>query len=98
MTQSRFKVIIIGAGPVGLLAALAMRSANIDFIIIEQRRDILVDIGAGLALNPASLRIFHQLGLLDKLLPLGCELRRKATFTQRGHLFDSNVFTYMKNK
>ncbi len=98
MQSSSFKVIIVGGGPIGLLSALALRSAGIDFVILEKRQNIVADVGAGIALNPATLRIFHQLGLLEKLLSLGCELRERSTFTLRGHLFDSGAFTYMKKR
>lgn len=98
MTAKDFRVIIVGGGPVGLLSALALRSAGIEFIILEQRSDIVIDYGAALSLNSASLRIFHQLGLLEKALSIGCELHRRSTFTLEGHLFDSQALAYMKKK
>lgn len=98
MATSNFKVIIVGGGPVGLFAALAFSSVGIDFVLLEQRENITIDVGACLAVTPATLRVFHQLGLLDQLLSIGSKLETRQTFTLHGHLFDSNAFQYMEKK
>lgn len=98
MATNTFKVIIVGGGPVGLFAAHAFRSADIDFVLLERRENITIDVGACLVLTPATLRVFHQLGLLDQVLSIGCELEKRQTFTLDGHLFDSNAFQYMRKK
>ncbi|KAI2621800.1 hypothetical protein GGR54DRAFT_639137 [Hypoxylon sp. NC1633] len=38
MDDIEFRVIIVGAGPVGLYMAHAMQRANIDFVVLEQQR------------------------------------------------------------
>lgn len=98
MPKSGFKVVVVGGGPIGLFAAHVLRSAGIDFVVLERRESLVVDVGAALALTPATLRVFHQLDLLQDLLPLGREMEKRATFTLNGHLFDGTIFYYMRKK
>ncbi|RGP79387.1 6-hydroxynicotinate 3-monooxygenase [Fusarium longipes] len=63
--MSSFKVIVVGAGPVGLVLAHALQAAGIDFVLVEQRRQVPPDPAYGLFIWPQIMRIFHQLGLLD---------------------------------
>ncbi|KAH8805033.1 hypothetical protein F5884DRAFT_884983 [Xylogone sp. PMI_703] len=97
METIKFKVIIVGGGPVGLTAAHALSLASIDFVVLERRDNIVVDIGASLILWPPNLRVMHQLGVLDKVLPLGSPLNHKKIFTSGGHeLYDNNPFRYVE--
>lgn len=64
-TSKSFRAIIVGGGPVGLTAAHSFGLAGIDYIVLEARDTCTSDSGASLVLNPASLRVFHQLGLAD---------------------------------
>ncbi|KAI0378928.1 putative monooxygenase [Hypomontagnella monticulosa] len=63
--QKPFRVVIVGAGLVGLTAAHIFSKAGIDFIILEKHDTPLSVQGATLALWPHTLRIFDQLGLLE---------------------------------
>lgn len=84
-----FKVIIVGAGPVGLtLAHALLHLADVDITILERRIDLFEDTGASLILNPPSLRIFQQLGLLSSLRQLGEPLRHHS----QSFDFGSNSF------
>ncbi|KAI1118294.1 hypothetical protein F5Y14DRAFT_258786 [Nemania sp. NC0429] len=60
-------VIIIGGGPVGLVAAHALFKARIDFLVLERRATIVEDVGASIVVHPGSLRVLSQLGLLGRL-------------------------------
>jgi 2-polyprenyl-6-methoxyphenol hydroxylase-like FAD-dependent oxidoreductase len=60
-----FKVIVVGAGPVGLVLAHALEASGIDYVLVEQRRQVPPDPAYGLFIWPQIMRIFHQLGLLD---------------------------------
>ncbi|KAH7322506.1 hypothetical protein B0I35DRAFT_350971 [Stachybotrys elegans] len=82
-----FKVIIVGGGPVGLTAAHALYKAGIKFELVERRNGFIVDEGAGLAIGPQNLRVFHQLGVLDKLLEHGTEILQNKGFTSDGRQF-----------
>lgn len=90
---SKFKVIIIGGGPVGLTAGHALALAGIDFVILERRDSIVLDEGASLVLGPNSLRVMHQLGLLTSLLEIGSEFKHQKLFTLDGKEFKNNKRT-----
>ncbi|KAM0202098.1 hypothetical protein ACHAQI_010957 [Fusarium lateritium] len=85
--MNKFKIIIVGGGPVGLTAAHALHKAGIDFELLERRKDYILEEGAGLAIGPQNLRVFHQLGLLDKLLKHGTEILQNKGFTANGRQF-----------
>lgn len=99
MSNSPFKVIIVGGGPVGLTAAHALAHAGIDFVVLERRDSVVLDQGASLVLGASSLRIMHQLGLLDQLLAIGGELRQVQAYTREGQVFrNTNPFKIMRKK
>lgn len=99
MAAGNFKVIIVGGGPVGLIAAHAMRLAGIDFIVLERRDNVVIDVGASIVLGPSSLRVMHQLGLLNKLLLVGSELYHKKAFILDGYEFNNSTpLQYMRQK
>ncbi|KAI1453935.1 FAD/NAD(P)-binding domain-containing protein [Annulohypoxylon moriforme] len=66
-TQTKFRAIIVGAGPVGLYLAHALRRANIDYVVLEQCDTVLRFQGAGLFLYPQTLRLLDQIGLYEKV-------------------------------
>ena len=47
-SNSKFRVIIIGAGPIGLVASHIFSQAGIDFILLERRKTIVPEHGAGI--------------------------------------------------
>jgi choline dehydrogenase-like flavoprotein len=63
-----FKVIVVGAGPVGLVLAHALQASGIDYVLVERRSQVQPDPAYGLFLWPQIMRIFHQLGLLESIL------------------------------
>lgn len=79
-----FKVIIVGGGPVGLIAAHALSGAGIDFVVLERRPNVVEDVGASLVLIAHNLRVLAQLGLLPKVREVGHELLRWADYTKDG--------------
>merc|ERR1719281_217564 len=59
-------VIIVGAGPCGLVAALALKQYGIPFVIIERasRSKICSNAGSGFELAPTAVEILeHRLGI-----------------------------------
>lgn len=99
MVQNKFKVIIVGGGPVGLTAAHVLSRAGIEYVVLERRSSIQIDVGASLALWPQGLRVLSQLGLLERLQELGEEMGRTATVTLEGHKYKETWATEtMKTK
>lgn len=80
-----FKVIIVGAGPAGLSLAHALTLAKIDFVVLERRETVSIDVGASLVLAAPTLRVMEQFGLLEKLLGISCELRSNKSLDIKGN-------------
>ncbi|KAH6954267.1 hypothetical protein DER45DRAFT_570133 [Fusarium avenaceum] len=68
--MNSFKVIVVGAGPVGLVLAHALQASGIDYVLIEQRSQVPPDPAYGVFLWPQIMRILHQLGLLESILAI----------------------------
>ncbi|KAJ5087968.1 hypothetical protein N7456_011584 [Penicillium angulare] len=90
MSKGKFKVIVIGGGPIGLGAAHALHLAGIDFVVLERRPSIVEDEGAILVVWPHTLRVMHQFGVLKKLIALGGELKHHLSFTVDGYVFNES--------
>lgn len=69
-----------------------------EFTVLERSRQIALDVGASLVLGPASLRVFHQLGLLDQLQDLYAEISHKKCFTPDGHQWKDNVDIFVEGR
>ena len=65
-TPAKSRVIIVGAGPVGLYLAHALSRANIDYLVLEQYDSVLRHQGAGVLVYPQITRLLHQIGLYEK--------------------------------
>ncbi|KAH7303545.1 hypothetical protein B0I35DRAFT_455160 [Stachybotrys elegans] len=65
-TVSPFRVVIVGAGPVGLFLAHALSRAGIDYVILEQHDAVVRHQGAGTLVYPQTIRLLDQLGLWEK--------------------------------
>lgn len=60
-------VLIIGAGPTGLMAANQLQRFNIDFLIVDQKSGT-TDQSRALAVTARSMELYQQLRLSDKVL------------------------------
>src|SRR5437899_11284238 len=73
MSKPSDRVIVIGAGPVGLCLALALAQAGVRSCLIEQLADdnFLEQVPRAGTNHPASLEMFERIGLYHKLEPRG---------------------------
>jgi 2-polyprenyl-6-methoxyphenol hydroxylase-like FAD-dependent oxidoreductase len=71
---SRTDVIIVGAGPVGLLLANLLGQRGLNVVVLERRTAPLAH-SAAIGITPPSLHILSRLGLHDKFLELGVKVR-----------------------
>ena len=99
MTASNFKVIVVGGGPVGLTAAIALEKAGIDFILLERRTDVVLDAGSNLVLTPEGIRSLTQLGLIDAINAISSPLGKINRVDHDGHnMGDMHWFVLMKER
>ncbi|KAI0884044.1 FAD/NAD(P)-binding domain-containing protein [Annulohypoxylon maeteangense] len=80
-SQKPFRVIIVGGGLVALTSAHIFSKAGIEFILLEQHKDLLPDIGTVLTLWPPTFRIFDQLGILDTMMSVMDEINLGITMS-----------------
>ncbi|MBL8590037.1 MAG: FAD-dependent monooxygenase [Methylobacteriaceae bacterium] len=64
------QVLVAGAGPVGLVAALILAEAGVDVIVVE-KRDSLNTASKASTFHPATLEILDRLGVLAPVLAEG---------------------------
>ncbi len=67
------KVAIIGAGIAGLTMAIALKRANIPFVIYEAAKEIK-PVGAGIAIANNAMQVYQYLGVSDKLNAQGVRI------------------------
>ncbi|KIW86768.1 uncharacterized protein Z519_12554 [Cladophialophora bantiana CBS 173.52] len=71
MIQSHIKkVIVVGAGPVGLLTALLLGQKGIPVDVLEANAGVN-NSPRGLAYGPAAVRVLHRAGILEKVIESG---------------------------
>jgi 3-(3-hydroxy-phenyl)propionate hydroxylase len=68
--ETNARVVIVGAGPVGMVCALALNRSGIPVTVIEQEPGPVEDQRAA-SLHPSTLEMLAPLGVTEKILPLG---------------------------
>src|SRR5436190_17802602 len=63
-------VVIAGAGPVGLVCALALAKQGIDVTVLEMEPDLVLDQRAG-SIQPTTVEMLNTLGLADEFIARG---------------------------
>nr|BBH85348.1 FAD-dependent oxidoreductase [Thermosporothrix sp. COM3] len=65
-TKIDYDVLVVGAGPVGLMLATELKVAGVRVVVVERRTELDTAIKAG-AINTASVEAFERRGLLPAL-------------------------------
>jgi 3-(3-hydroxy-phenyl)propionate hydroxylase len=68
--MSNGRVIIVGAGPVGMVCALALNTRGIPVTVLEQEPAPVKDQRAA-SIHPPTLELLDALGITRKIIPLG---------------------------
>src|ERR1043166_4879530 len=64
------RVVIVGAGPVGMVCALALNRRGVPVTVFEQEPAPVEDQRAA-SLHPSTLEMLDELGITEKIIPLG---------------------------
>jgi 2-polyprenyl-6-methoxyphenol hydroxylase-like FAD-dependent oxidoreductase len=71
--QNNTQVLIVGAGPAGLMMACQLARFNINFRIIDKNQSPAVYSGA-LIIHARSLELLHQLGIAERMVAQGIKV------------------------
>jgi 2-polyprenyl-6-methoxyphenol hydroxylase-like FAD-dependent oxidoreductase len=95
------RIIIVGAGPAGLILAHCLLKAGVDNIVLLERRESALErSGAGLVMWSHNMRIMDQLGLLDDLVKMQPRsLERSINFWPDGRVMnEGGTFNVLAEK
>ena len=95
MKSSYKNVVIVGAGPVGLLCALQLANNGIPVTVIEAEPELTIDLRAG-TFHPPTLEMLAPLGVTDAMMEIGIEVPKwQARDLQEGLIveWDMSVLT-----
>ena len=68
--SSHARVVIVGAGPVGMVCALALHRRGVPVTVFEQEPAPVTDQRAA-SIHPTTLELLDDLGVAQRILPLG---------------------------
>ncbi|KAH7031451.1 uncharacterized protein B0I36DRAFT_242279 [Microdochium trichocladiopsis] len=92
-----YPVIVVGGGPVGLVAAHALSRAGVDFLLLEGRPDIVFHAGSDLVLTNSGMRVLNQLALLEPLDKVSTDLDVMQRVDHQGrNIGDIDFLAYQK--
>jgi phenol 2-monooxygenase len=77
--HSEVDVLIIGAGPAGLMCANALANANVNIRIVEQRAFKLTT-GQGDGISPRTIEVLQSYGLAERFLRESCQIHLAAFY------------------
>ena len=69
-SKANARVVVVGAGPVGMVCALALNKRGISVTVLEQEPAPVEDQRAA-TIHPTSLEMLDDLGVTQKIIPLG---------------------------
>ncbi|MEQ9506893.1 MAG: FAD-dependent oxidoreductase [Hyphomonas sp.] len=88
------QVCISGGGPAGLMLGYLLARQGVDVVVLEKHADFLRDF-RGDTIHPATLEIFHELGLADGLLALPHQKTERISVTISGETVPIADFTHL---
>src|SRR5262245_34049407 len=92
MREPKTEVLVVGAGPAGLLTAILLAENGVQAQIID-REERTASRSYACALHPGTLRLFHRLGLAEDLLRRGRRVHTVAFYDGSGRCAEVNMET-----
>lgn len=94
MSQSQDPIIIVGAGPGGLCAALTLQRRGVPCLVLEraQPERVFADVGGGYDVGVNSLKMLDSLGVGNSVREQGRKTVEVLSYTHTGALFDRMPF------
>ncbi|KAL7624840.1 hypothetical protein AAE478_004054 [Parahypoxylon ruwenzoriense] len=93
MTMTKFRVVIVGAGPVGLYMAHSLAAASIPFVILEQQPSVVNYFGAMVFTWPHTVRLLDQIGLFEPAKQVSVSIKaKKRVFGGDGSVLTTSSF------
>lgn len=96
--NGNMKVVVVGGGPVGLVAAHALSRIGVDFVVLESRSKVVLDEGSNLVLMPMAMRPLYQLGLEEAIVDATTALGVFERFDHAGNDIGSMYFSELMEK
>lgn len=93
MSESKFRVLIVGGSVTGLTIANMLERAGIDYLVLEAYNEIAPQIGASIGLVASGLRILDQLGCAKDLIDL-VDMPLENMFMRNG---DGSLILHQEN-
>jgi 2-polyprenyl-6-methoxyphenol hydroxylase-like FAD-dependent oxidoreductase len=88
--ENRTSVLIVGAGPVGLVAACMLQHLGVDFMIVDKKSAPTTTSNA-LLISMRTLQLLEPLGIAQQLIAAGTKLKGMALYASMQKLTDINV-------
>ena len=93
---ARYPVVIVGAGPVGMAAAIDCRLHGIPVVLLDE--DDTVSIGSrGVCYAKRALEILDRLGVWDRVFAKGVSWNVGRTFFREEEVFNFNLMPRQAN-
>ena len=89
MKKLETQILIIGAGPSGMVAAGYLKKHGVNCLVVEKSSFPRFSIGESLL--PKSMENFEEAGLLDAIMPAGFQKKFGARFIKNGKVWVKNI-------
>ena len=91
--------IIVGGGPVGLMVALGLTRAKFDFIILEQRQNVVIEEGSDMTLLPMTMHALDQMDLVKPLSRIWKPVSEIERIDHHGRgMGEMRIFKYLRER
>ncbi len=95
--MKQYDVIIVGAGPTGLMAAVQLARYNINFLIIDSKNGP-TEQSRAIAMTARSMEVYQQLGISDTAIQQGRFIEQMAIYVKGKEKANAQIGEFGKGK